>query len=167
MHLLPFHANHCRAMDSTGIKFLGDGEWQARQRGIQGRRQSLLGRCQLNVAMDSATLDIRAVEFTPGNDGDIEPMSATGSGKPVRGPAVAARPDPHGEQIGPVMADKAHDTRRCHTAIHCPPAHVHLHERDRPTRHCDHSDPFLCPRHRQYCSRGQSAETQGAVMPRA
>jgi len=31
-------------VDSTGIKFLGDGEWQARKHGIQGRRQSLPGR---------------------------------------------------------------------------------------------------------------------------
>lgn len=29
--------------DSTGIKFLGDGEWQARKHGVQGRRQSLPG----------------------------------------------------------------------------------------------------------------------------
>lgn len=28
-------------VDSTGIKFLGDGEWQARKHGVQGRRQSL------------------------------------------------------------------------------------------------------------------------------
>ena len=28
-------------VDSTGIKVLGDGEWQARKHGIQGRRQSL------------------------------------------------------------------------------------------------------------------------------
>ncbi len=33
----------CRAMDSTGIKLLGDGEWQARKHGVQGRRQSLPG----------------------------------------------------------------------------------------------------------------------------
>jgi hypothetical protein len=25
-------------VDSTGIKFLGDGEWQARKHGVQGRR---------------------------------------------------------------------------------------------------------------------------------
>ncbi len=30
-------------VDSTGIKFLGDGEWQARKHGVQGRRQSLPG----------------------------------------------------------------------------------------------------------------------------
>ncbi len=31
-------------VDSTGIKFLGDGEWQARKHGVQGRRQSLPSR---------------------------------------------------------------------------------------------------------------------------
>ena len=30
-------------VDSTGIKFLGDGEWHARKHGVQGRRQSLPG----------------------------------------------------------------------------------------------------------------------------
>lgn len=29
----------CRVTDSTGIKLLGDGEWQARKHGPQGRRQ--------------------------------------------------------------------------------------------------------------------------------
>ena len=66
-------------MDSTGIKFLGDGEWQARKHGVQGRRQSLPGNGLLanrergrkvHLAMDTATSDIRAVEFTPSSDGD-------------------------------------------------------------------------------------------------
>ena len=29
----------CRAADSTGVKVLGDGEWQTRKHGVQGRRQ--------------------------------------------------------------------------------------------------------------------------------
>lgn len=53
-------------VDSTGIKFLGDGEWQARKHGVQGRRQWR----KVHLAMDPATSDIRAVEFTPGRDGD-------------------------------------------------------------------------------------------------
>src|SRR5690606_3171721 len=53
-------------VDSTGIKFLGDGEWQARKHGVQGRRQW----GKVHLAMDPATSDIRAVEFTPGRDGD-------------------------------------------------------------------------------------------------
>ncbi|WP_237400749.1 IS5 family transposase [Rhodovulum sulfidophilum] len=48
-------------VDSTGIKFLGDGEWQARKHGVQGRRQWR----KVHLAMDIATSDIRAAEFTP------------------------------------------------------------------------------------------------------
>ena len=48
-------------VDSTGIKFLGDGEWQARKHGVQGRRQWR----KVHLAMDTSTSDIRAVEFTP------------------------------------------------------------------------------------------------------
>ena len=51
-------------VDSTGIKFLGDGEWQARKHGVQGRRQWR----KVHLAMDTATSDIRAVEFTPSRD---------------------------------------------------------------------------------------------------
>lgn len=52
--------------DSTGIKFLGDGEWQARKHVVQGRRQWR----KVHLAMDTSTSDIRAVEFTPSSDGD-------------------------------------------------------------------------------------------------
>ena len=88
-------------VDSTGIKCLGDGEWQARKHGVQGRRQ---GR-KVHLAMDTATSDIRAVEFTPSSDGDS--------------PVLPELPDqiPEGEEIGTVTADGASDTRRCHTAI--------------------------------------------------
>ncbi len=48
-------------VDSTGIKLLGDGEWQARKHGFQGRRQWR----KVHLAMDTATSDIPAVEFTP------------------------------------------------------------------------------------------------------
>ena len=101
-------------VDSTGIKFLGDGEWQARKHGIQGRRQSLPGNGLLanrergrkvHLAMDTATSDISAVEFTPSSDGDS--------------PALQELLDqiPEGEEIGTVTTDGAYDTRRCHTAI--------------------------------------------------
>ena len=55
--------------DSTGLKFLGDGEWQARKHGVQGRRQSLPGTRlpaiaergrKVHLAMDTAAPDIRA-----------------------------------------------------------------------------------------------------------
>ncbi len=53
-------------VDNTGIKFLGDCEWQARKHGPQGRRQWR----KVHLAMDTATSNIRAVEVTPGSDGD-------------------------------------------------------------------------------------------------
>lgn len=83
-------------VDSTGIKFLGDGEWQARKHGVQGRRQWR----KVHLAMDTATSDIRAVEFTP---------------SPVLPDLLAQIPDE--EDIGTVTADGAYDTRRCHSAI--------------------------------------------------
>jgi len=85
----------------NGIKFLGDGEWQARKHGVQGRRQWR----KVHLAMDPATSDIRAVEFTPSRDGD----------SPVLPDLLGQIPA--GEQIGTVTADGAYDTRRCHKAI--------------------------------------------------
>jgi Transposase DDE domain len=96
-------------VDRTGIKFLGDGAWQVRMHGIQGRRQWR----KVHLAMDTATSDIRAVEFTPSSDGDR--------------PVLPELPDqiPEGEQIGTVTADGACDTRRCRTD--------HPHSQERPT----------------------------------
>ena len=88
-------------VDSTGIKFLGDGEWQARKHGVQGRRQWR----KVHLAMDTATSDIRAVEFNPSSGGD----------SPVLPELLGQIPDV--EEIGTVTADGAYDTRRCHTAI--------------------------------------------------
>ena len=88
-------------VDSTGIKFLGDGEWQARKHGVQGRRQWR----KVHLAMDTATSDIRAVEFTPSREGD----------SPVLPDLLEQIPAD--EAIGTVTADGAYDTRRCHTAI--------------------------------------------------
>jgi hypothetical protein len=88
-------------VDSTGIKFLGDGEWQARKHGVQGRRQWR----KVHLAMDTATSDIRAVEFTPRPDG----------GSPVLPNLLDQLPDD--EDIGTVTADGAYDTRRSHSAI--------------------------------------------------
>ena len=88
-------------VDSTGIKFLGDGEWQVRKHGAQGRRQWR----KVHLAMDTATSDIRAVEFTPSRDGD----------SPILPELLGQIPED--EQIGTVTADGAYDTRRCHAAI--------------------------------------------------
>lgn len=86
---------------STGIKFLGDGEWQARKHGVQGRRQWR----KVHLAMDAATPDINAVAFTSSSVGD----------SPVLPELLNQIPE--AEDIGTVTADGAYDTRRCHTAI--------------------------------------------------
>lgn len=88
-------------VDSTGIKFPGDGEWPARKHGGQGRRQWR----RVHLAMDTATSGIRAVEFTPSREGD----------SPVL-PDLPGR-IPEDEDFGTVTADGACDTRRCHSAI--------------------------------------------------
>ncbi len=88
-------------VDSTGIKFLGDGEWLARKHGTHRRRQYR----KVHLAMDTATGDIRAVEFTSSDHGD----------SPVL-PHLLDQIPPD-EQIGTVTGDGAFDTRRCHTAI--------------------------------------------------
>ena len=89
------------SIDSTGIKFLGDGEWQARKHGTHRRRQWR----KVHLAMDTAMSDIRAVEFTPSSDGD----------SPILPELLNQIPED--EEIGIVTADGAYDTRRCHAAI--------------------------------------------------
>lgn len=88
-------------VDSTGIKFLGDGEWLARKHGTHRRGQYR----KVHLAMDTATGDIRAVEFTSSREGD----------SPVLPDLLEQVPAD--EQIGTVTGDGAFDTRRCHVAI--------------------------------------------------
>lgn len=88
-------------VDSTSIKILGDGEWQAQKHGVQGLRQWR----KVHLAMDTTTPDIRAVEVTPSSDGD----------SPVLPELLDQIPE--GGEIGTVTADDAYGTRRCHSAI--------------------------------------------------
>lgn len=88
-------------VNSIGIKLLGDGEWQARKQGVQGRRQW----SKVHPAIDTATCDIRAVEVTPSGDGDSPPLAE------MLGPTVEDK------EIDTVTADRACDARRCQTVI--------------------------------------------------
>lgn len=88
-------------IDSTGIKFRGDGEWQARKHGPSRRRQWR----KVHLAMDAGTGDVRAVELTSSRQGDSPLL-----------PELLAQIPPE-ETIGTVTADGAYDTRRCHGAI--------------------------------------------------
>jgi len=89
-------------IDSTGIRFRGDGEWLSRKHGATRRREWR----KVHLAMDTATGDIRAVEFTSSRQGD----------SPIL-PELLSQ-IPAGEEIETVTADGAYDTRRCHAAIH-------------------------------------------------
>lgn len=88
-------------VDSTGVKMRGEGEWQVRRHGPGRRRQWR----KVHLAMDVATGDIRAVEFTSNSEGD----------SPVL-PNLLAQ-IPADQPIGTVTGDGAYDTRTCHTAI--------------------------------------------------
>jgi hypothetical protein len=88
-------------VDSTGVKIRGDGEWQVRKHGPGPRRQWR----KVHLAMDVATGDIRAVEFTSSGEGD----------SPVL-PELLAQIPPD-QVVGTVTADGAYDTRKCHAAI--------------------------------------------------
>jgi hypothetical protein len=88
-------------VDSTGVKIEGEGEWQVRRHGASRRRQWR----KVHLAMDVATGDIRAVEFTSSQTGD----------SPVL-PDLLAQIPPD-QPIGTVTADGAYDTRACHSAI--------------------------------------------------
>jgi hypothetical protein len=88
-------------VDSTGVKVRGDGEWQVRKHGPGRRRQWR----KVHLAMDAATGDVCAVEFTSSREGD----------SPVLPDLLAQLPPD--QPIGTVTGDGAYDTRTCHTVI--------------------------------------------------
>jgi hypothetical protein len=91
----------CRAVDSTGIKAEGEGEWNARKHGGSKRRVWR----KIHIGIDEVTLEVRAVEVTGSNIGDA-PML----------PELLNQIPPD-QDIGSVTADGAYDTRKCHEAI--------------------------------------------------
>ena len=92
---------HCRAVDSTGIKVEGEGEWHARKHGGTKRR---LWR-KIHIGIDEKTMEIRAAEFTTSRIGDA-PML----------PELLHQILPD-QEIATVTADGAYDTRKCHDII--------------------------------------------------
>lgn len=87
--------------DSTGIKFLGEGEWKRCTHGAEYRRQWR----KMHLAIDTQTLEIRAIEVTDNTTGDA-PML------PELLTQISAD-----EVIGNVSADGAYNARGCHDAI--------------------------------------------------
>lgn len=88
-------------VDSTGIKFQGEGEWKCKKHGAEYRRQWR----KVHLAIDARTLDIRAIEVTDNGTGDA-PML----------PELLSQIPPD-EPIASVGGDGAYDTKACHAAI--------------------------------------------------
>ncbi len=102
-------------IDSTRIKVEGEGEWNARKPGGLKRRVWR----KIHLGINEQTLEVRAVEITGSNTG----------GAPMLRDLLNQIPSD--QQVGSVTADGAYDTCNCHNAIHCPAAHVYMHESGR------------------------------------
>ncbi|WOI33826.1 IS5 family transposase [Tritonibacter scottomollicae] len=100
-------------VDSTGINVEGEGEWHTRKHPSHTCKHMLPGNGwlatqgwrKIHLGIDEETLEIRAVEVTSSNVGDV-PML----------PDLLAQV-PAEEEIATVTADGANDTRACHDAI--------------------------------------------------
>ena len=55
-------------VDSTGLKFLGEGEWKRKKHQPEYRRQWR----KLHIGIDTETLQIRAVQLTTNNVNDSQ-----------------------------------------------------------------------------------------------
>ena len=88
-------------VDSTGVKFMGEGEWKRKKHGAEYRRQWR----KVHLAIDADTFEIRAVEVTDNSIGDA-PML----------PQLLSQ-IPEDEAIDSVTGDGAYDTKECHHAI--------------------------------------------------
>ena len=60
------HAGLHLLVDSTGIKFLGEGEWKCKKHGSEYRRQWR----KLHIGIDAHTMQIRAISLTSNNISD-------------------------------------------------------------------------------------------------
>ena len=88
-------------VDSTGLKFLGEGEWKRKKHGPEYRRQWR----KLHIGIDAKTLQIRAVQLTANNVSDSQVLEDLLAQIPLD------------EQIDSVYTDGAYDTKRCRQDI--------------------------------------------------
>ena len=95
-------------VDSTGLKFLGDGEWKRKKHQPEYRRQWR----KLHIGIDAETLQIRAVQLTTNNVSDSQ----------VLGDLLDQIPQ--NEQIDSVYTDGAYDTKQCRQVIADRQAHA-------------------------------------------
>ena len=95
-------------VDSTGLKFLGEGEWKRKKHQPEYRRQWR----KLHMGIDAETLQIRAVQLTTNNVSDSL----------VLGDLLDQIPPD--EQIDSVYTDGAYDTKQCRQVIADRQAHA-------------------------------------------
>jgi hypothetical protein len=88
-------------VDSTGIKFVGEGEWKRKKHGVEYRRQWR----KVHLGIDANTLEIRAIEVSDNSVGDA-PMLPEWLGQ-----------IPLDDTVASVSGDGAYDTKACHAAI--------------------------------------------------
>ena len=88
-------------VDSTGLKFLGEGEWKRKKHQPEYRRQWR----KLHIGIDAKTLQIRAVQLTTNNVSDSQ----------VLGDLLDQIPPD--ERIDSVYTDGAYDTKCCRQII--------------------------------------------------
>ncbi|EJQ7927579.1 IS5 family transposase [Pseudomonas aeruginosa] len=88
-------------VDSTGIKFLGEGEWKCKKHGAAYRRQWR----KLHIGIDAQTMQIRAVCVTSNNISDAA--------------VIADLLDqlPEGEKLESLTGDGAYDTKQVYEAV--------------------------------------------------
>lgn len=90
----------CLLVDSTGVKVAGQGEWNVRQHGVQGRRTWI----KVHLMTDAETGEIVALDVTPPTEGDSPVMEKLVSGLDLKGVTT--------------IGDGAYDSKRCYQAVH-------------------------------------------------
>jgi hypothetical protein len=88
------------AIDSTGLKIYGEGEWKVRQHGVSKRRTWR----KLHLAVDVKTNEIVASVLTTNDSADCEVL-----------PELLGQIK---QPVAAVSADGAYDTKGCYEAIH-------------------------------------------------
>lgn len=87
------------AIDSTGLKVFGEGEWKVKKHGAEKRRTWR----KLHLAVDVDTHDVISAEVSLVNVGDSE--------------ALPTLLNPLRRKVHSVSADGAYDTKKCHEVL--------------------------------------------------
>lgn len=95
-------------VDSTGLKFLGEGEWKRKKHQPEYPRQWR----KLHIGIDANTLQIRAVQLTTNNVSDSQVLGDLLDQIPLEG------------RIDSVYTDGAYDTKQCRQVITDRQAHA-------------------------------------------